>query len=101
MSREQVLDPSGVGPVLSSGPVCDAIVAAIQKENADVRITDRGSYLRVSVPGRCQVSRGAIEAALAQPFRLPGDLERVMPSFCGRFQVTEDQAAWTAAPLKP
>ena len=89
---------AAVGPVLMAGRVADAIVAAIQKENVGVQVTDRGSYLRVAVPGRCQVSRAAIEAALDQPhpFRLPGDLERVMPSFSGRFQVSEDAAAWVA-----
>jgi toluene monooxygenase system protein D len=91
---------AAVGPVLSAGRVADAILAAIQKENVDVRVTDRGSYLRVTVPGRCQVSRSAIEAALHQPFNLPGDLERVMTSFSGRFQVSEDGAAWVVAGVK-
>ncbi|MEP6653275.1 MAG: MmoB/DmpM family protein [Myxococcales bacterium] len=97
-TASEVLPPVAVGPVLTAGRVADAIVAAIQKENVGVQVTDRGSYLRVSVPDRCQVSRAAIEAALdqAQPFRLPGDLERVMPSFSGRFQVSEDAAAWVA-----
>ena len=88
-------DPSAdAGPVLSSGPVAYAIVAAIRNENADVRVTDRGSYLRILVRGECRVSRAAIEAVLKRPFVLPGDLERVMPSFQGRFSVSEDGAAW-------
>ena len=37
----------------------------------------------------------AIESALSRSFRLPGDLEQVMPSFRGRFQVSEDQASWS------
>jgi hypothetical protein len=57
-------------------------------------VIDRGSYLRVLVPGQCRVSRAAIATALCQPFFLPGDLERVMPSFRGRFQVTDEQATW-------
>jgi toluene monooxygenase system protein D len=84
-----------VGPVLAAGPVADAIIAAIRRENASVDVTDRGSYLRVLVPARCAVSRAAIELALSRAFRLPGDLEQVMPSFRGRFQVSEDQACWT------
>lgn len=84
-----------VGPVLSSGPVADAIIAAIRQENDGVQVTDRGSYLRVLVPDRCAVTRAAIEGALSRPFRLPGDLEQVMPSFRGRFRVSEDQACWS------
>jgi hypothetical protein len=84
-----------VGPVLTAGPVADAIVAAIRRENERVEVTDRGSYLRVLVPARCAVSRAAIESALSRSFRLPGDLEQVMPSFRGRFQVSEDQASWS------
>jgi len=84
-----------VGPVLAAGPVADAIVAAIRRENDGVEVTDRGSYLRVLVPSRCAVSRAAIESALSRPFRLPGDLEQVMPSFRGRFRVSEDQASWS------
>lgn len=88
-------DSGAVGPVLSSGRVAAAIVAAIRDENPGVEVTDRGSYLRVLVPGRCRVSRAAIEAALGGPFRLPGDLERVMPSFRGSFQVDAEQASWS------
>ena len=85
----------GVGPVLTSGRVADAIDVAIREENPDAQVTDRGSYLRVLVPRRCRVTRVAIEAALSHPFHLPGDLELVMPSFRGRFYVSEDQACWS------
>ena len=95
-AREDAPEPDCVGPVLSAGPVADAIVTAIRQENAQVQVTDRGSYLRVLVPDRCAVSRTAIEAALSRPFRLPGDLELVMPSFRGRFRVSEEQACWVA-----
>lgn len=94
-SRERPPAAECAGPVLAAGPVADAIVAAIRRENDRVEVTDRGSYLRVLVPARCAVSRAAIESALSRPFRLPGDLEQVMPSFRGRFQVSEDQASWS------
>jgi MmoB/DmpM family len=90
-----------VGPVLAAGPVADAIVAAIRRENDGVEVIDRGSYLRVLVPSQCAVSREAIESALSRPFRLPGDLEQVMPSFRGRFQVSEDQASWSLGAPEP
>jgi len=84
-----------VGPVLESGNTASAIVAAIKTLNENVEVQDRGSYLRVLVPRRCVVTRIAIEQALGTPFLLPGDLERVMPSFKGRFAVSDDKAMWT------
>ena len=98
MAPEATPPDDGVGPVLTSGRIADAIVVAIREENPSAQVTDRGSYLRVLVPRRCRVTRVAIEAALSQPFRLPGDLELAMPSFRGRFFVSEDQACWSLGP---
>ena len=85
-----------VGPVIESGSIGAAVIAAIRKLNDNVTLEDRGSYVRVLVPRRCVVTREAIESATGQPFSLPGDLEMVMPSFKGRFIVNEEQATWTA-----
>jgi toluene monooxygenase system protein D len=93
MSRETERR-DGVGPVLQAGSVAEAIIAAIREQNAGVEVIDRGAYLRVLVPRRCAVTRAAIEAQLQQPFQLPGDLERVMPSFQGRLSLSEDEVAW-------
>jgi toluene monooxygenase system ferredoxin subunit len=90
-----------VGPVLEAGPAADAVVAAIRFLNEDVQVLDRGAYLRVLVPGACLVTRAAIEAELRTPFRFPGDLERVMPSFKGKLTVTEDEARWQEADALP
>lgn len=84
-----------VGPVLEADDVGRAIVAAIREANADVAVLDRGGYLRVMVPGRCVVSRAAIEQALGRAFRLPGDLELVMPSFQGAIRITDDEVVWS------
>lgn len=84
----------GVGPVLEAGDAGRALVAAIQAGNAGTEIQDRGSYWRVLVPRRCVLSRAEVERHLGRPFRLPGDLEAVMPSFRGVFRVDEDQAEW-------
>lgn len=88
--------PSEVGPVLLSGRVSEAIVAAIRQQNAGVRVTQRGSYLRVSVSSRCQVRAEVVAGLLGEPFRIPQDLERVMPSFRGRLVLSEETAAWEA-----
>ena len=90
------LGPREVGPVLLSGRVSDAIVSAIRQQNAGVRVTHRGSYLRVSVSSRCEVRAEVIAGLLGEPFRIPQDLERVMPSFRGRLVLSEELAVWQA-----
>jgi hypothetical protein len=84
----------GVGPVLETNDVARAIIAAIREANANVTVVDRGAYLRVLVPGRCVVRRDAIERALGRAFRLPGDLEMVMPSFKGTIAIDDDEVVW-------
>ena len=87
-------DADRVGPVLEAGEPAQAIVAAIREENPDVEVQDRGSYVRVLVPGRCRVTRNTIERLSGRPFHFPRDLELVMPSFKGRLSMTEDEAIW-------
>jgi hypothetical protein len=90
------LGPSEVGPVLLVGRVSEAVVTAIRQQNSGVRVTQRGSYLRVSVSSRCEVRAEVVAGLLGEPFRIPQDLERVMPSFRGRLVLSEDLAAWEA-----
>ena len=87
-----------VGPVLQAGVAADAVVAAICELNEGAQVAHRGSYLRVLVPGRCAVTRQAIERHLGGPFRLPRDLEQIMPSFKGRLSLSDDEASWQAGP---
>ena len=89
-------DPLSVGPVLLPSELGLAILSAIQAQNVEARVQDRGAYLRVVAPGRCSVTRQAIEAALGRPVRLPGDLELCMPSFKGRLRVDAERAVWEA-----
>jgi hypothetical protein len=83
-----------VGPVLEHGETARAIIAAMRDVNPDLEVRDRGSYLRVLVPGRCVLPRAAVEQVLGHAFVLPGDLEAVMPSFMGHLSLDEDQAVW-------
>jgi len=87
-----------VGPVLQTGTLAEAVIAAIRDENPDVQTVDRGAYVRVLVPGCCRVTRAAIERHARRPFRLPGDLEKIMPAFKGRFHVNADGARWELRP---
>ena len=87
-----------VGPVLQSGTVANAIVAAIKDLNRDVMVIDRGAYVRVLVPQCCTVTRSAIEKHLGRGFRFPGELEIVMSAFKGSLQLNQDDATWRFAP---
>jgi MmoB/DmpM family len=89
-----------VGPVLQSGQVANAIVAAIKDLNRDVLVLDRGAYVRVLVPQCCIVTRAAIERHLGRTFRFPGELETVMSAFKGSLQLNQDDAAWRFAPSR-
>ena len=85
-----------VGPVLTAGETASAMIETMTLLNRDLQVQDRGSYLRVLAPGRCTLNRAAVEHRLGRPFRLPADLEAVMPSFLGRFRVDEEEASWEA-----
>jgi toluene monooxygenase system protein D len=89
-----------VGPVLQSGTVANAIIAAIEDLNQDVLVVDRGAYVRVLVAQSCVVTRSAIEKHLGRSFRFPGELEIVMSSFKGSLQLNQDDAAWRLAPTQ-
>jgi toluene monooxygenase system protein D len=90
-------DREAVGPVLTAGPISDAVIAAIRDENADVLVIDRGAYLRVMVPRRCRLDGRRVEQILNATFRLPADLEAIMPSFRGRLTITGDEVLWERA----
>lgn len=83
-----------VGPVLQSGTVANAIIAAIKDLNQNVLVVDRGAYVRVLVSRSCVVTRSAIEKHLGRPLRFPGELETVMSAFKGSLQLTQDDAEW-------
>jgi len=90
-----------VGPVLQKGPAADAVVAAIRELNHAVVVVDRGSYLRVLSPRRCRVTSAAVAQHAGAPFTLPSDLELVMSSFKGFFEVSEDEAVWKLGESMP
>jgi hypothetical protein len=86
-----------VGPVLQSGAVATAIIAAIKDLNQDVMVVDRGAYVRILVPRCCVVTRSAIEKHLGRSFRFPGELETVMSAFKGSLELNQNDAAWRFA----
>jgi toluene monooxygenase system protein D len=83
-----------VGPVLEASEKGRAVAAAILTSNALATVDDRGAYLRISVPGRCVVTRQAIESHLGKHFLLPRDLELVMPAFQGLIRISDESVEW-------
>jgi toluene monooxygenase system protein D len=88
------MSAGGVGPVLEAGEVADAIVRAIREANPEATVQDRGSYLRVLVPGRCVLERARLERILGRSFALPGELELTMVAFTGAITFTSGGVVW-------
>ena len=86
-----------VGPVLRTGAVADAVLTALRQLNPGMEVLDRGSYARVSAPGRCVLTREAVERLLGRPFRFPGEVEMIMPAYRGRMRMGEDEIEWRQA----
>jgi toluene monooxygenase system protein D len=84
-----------VGPVIRAGDFADAVAQSIQDDNPgkDVRIIDRGDYVRIHTAQVCRLTRQALERHLGQPYELRM-LEIEMPSFCGRLRTREDEFVW-------
>jgi len=89
----------GVGPILRHEGPTAGVIEALRRLNPRMTLLDRGAYVRVQVPRRCVLTRAAVEEELGRPFRLPGDLEPLMPSFQGRMTLTADEVVWEGAPL--
>jgi nitrite reductase/ring-hydroxylating ferredoxin subunit len=87
-------DADQVGPVLQVGAASDGVLRALLEDNPGASVVERGGYVRVLVPHRCQLKRATVERHTGASFRLPGDLEMVMSSFKGRLSVGEDVVVW-------
>jgi hypothetical protein len=83
-----------VGPVLVAGELGRAVADAILELNPKAEIIDHGAYYRILADEHCTVTREAVERISGAPFRLPGDLERVMPSFSGHLSISARAASW-------
>ncbi len=77
-----------VGPVIQAGDLGKAVVESIQLLNMNARVL---------VPGRCLLTRSAVEERTGAAFTFPGDLEKIMVSFKGDFSITENEAVWSAS----
>lgn len=83
-----------VGPVLQANAEGKAIADAILQSNTKASLIDRGSYLRIQCPHRCEVSKKEIEQNVGKDFNLPSDLEFIMISFKGQLTMNEEKVVW-------
>jgi hypothetical protein len=84
------------GPDLFGDAVGRAVIEALREDNPALEVSDWGAYLRASAPGRCVLRRATVERRLGEPFHLPGDLERIMPSCRGRIAISQEEVVWAA-----
>jgi hypothetical protein len=84
-----------VGPVIRAGDFADAVTRSIEDDNPgrDVRIVDRGDYVRIHTAQICRLTRRALERHLGHPYELRM-LEIEMPSFSGRLRTRDDEFVW-------
>jgi nucleoside-diphosphate-sugar epimerase len=84
-----------VGPVLRVGDLADAVVRAIEEDNPgkQVRIIDRGDYVRIHTEKTCRLTRQTLERLLGYDYDLRL-LEIDMPSFSGRLRTRADEYVW-------
>ncbi len=84
------------GPDLFADAVGFAVIDALREDNPELEVRDWGAFVRASAPARCVLRRATVERRLGEPFQLPGDLERIMPSCRGRISIGEDEVVWAA-----
>jgi hypothetical protein len=84
-----------VGPVLRVGDLADAVVIAIEEDNPgkEVRIVDRGDYVRIHTERKCRLTKQTLERVLGYAYDLRL-LEIDMPSFSGRLKMRGDEYVW-------
>lgn len=84
-----------VGPVIRAGDIATVVAQAIADDNPgkDVRVIDRGDYVRIHTAQVCRLTRTTMERHLGHPYELRM-LETEMPSFSGRLRTREDEFLW-------
>ena len=84
------------GPDLFGDALGRAVIDALREDNPQLEVRDWGAFVRASAPERCVLRRATVERRLGEPFHLPADLERIMPSCRGRIAISEDEVVWAA-----
>ena len=76
-----------VGPVMQSGDVANAVVAAAEEDNPgrEIHLEDRGAYIRIDVENECVIRRQTVEDMIGRPFKMY-ELEAFMSAFNGQIE---------------
>jgi hypothetical protein len=85
---------SEVGPVFNVCAETDAYISAIRRDNFEVRIVDRRTYIRVLGLKKCILKRLTLEKELGDQVVWPECLALMMPSLNGRFEIRGETAEW-------
>jgi hypothetical protein len=99
MTATETSGPGGkddfVGPVIRASDFAEVVARSIEDDNPgkDVRIVDRGDYLRIHTAQVCRLTRKTLERHLGHPYELRM-LELEMPSFRGRLRTRDDEFVW-------
>jgi len=80
-----------VGPILRPGEWVEVIAEAARIDNPDreVRVEDRGGYVRIHCPSELLLRQATVQDLLGQPFRMR-DLEVDLSSFAGHIEYRSD-----------
>jgi toluene monooxygenase system protein D len=81
-----------VGPILrGGGDWAEVIAEAARADNPgrEVRVDDRGGYVRIHCPGECLLRQETVRRILGQPFQMR-ELEVNLSSFAGHIEYGSD-----------
>lgn len=86
---------NAVGPVLRMCDEVELVIAAIEDDNpdAEITVTDRGSYVRVEAPDRLHVTQESLRRHLGPTFEIRS-LQAMLSAFAGRITTTSDEIIW-------
>jgi len=92
MSGRRAGDSEYVGPILrGGGDWAEVIAEAARADNPgrEVRVDDRGGYVRVHCAGECILRQETVRRILGQPFQMR-ELEVNLSSFAGHIEYGSD-----------
>jgi toluene monooxygenase system protein D len=92
---------NAVGPILRTSDEVDLVAAAIADDNpdAEIEVTDHGSYVRIHASDRLRVTEESLKRYLGADFEIR-QLEPMLAAFAGRITTTSDAIEWSLGPAK-
>ncbi len=83
---------NNVGPIFNGGDVAQAAIEAAEWDNPekDIKVDDKGAYVRISADQELILTRASMEEALGRPFEMR-DIEISLGSMAGQIEVTPEK----------